>query len=666
MRRQVAIPVEKTGQYEPHLIARNKRLFKNYCEMRQRWARQLDREKTSVAFEMIPVLLTLNEPGLPGYVPEAGREFGVYGAGSSNYLKKVIRDYFPEMRNRRIAFQRYLIKRPLIEALFLMGSVGTIAQKEGSDFDFWICLDEARSTGFLLQNLTRKTEKISRWCQRQFGMEVHFFVMDVEQIRRDDFGAVDEESAGSSQKTLLKEEFYRTLLLVAGKIPFWWVLSPELAQDDYENWWKWWSGRDDYDVEDFVDLGYPGRVPQEEFLGATLWHLSKGIKNPFKALIKMTMLESYLAEGFQKPLPCEVLKERVLEGANNLQEMDPYLLMFENGVDFYARQERWDAVELLKKAFYLKVDPQISRMRLRMGSDDYRVAVFKDLMTRWQWSVDWFEDLNQIESWSYARHKKLSEQINRFFFNIYRWVRKTLPADKNHSIHEHDLILLGRKLYVLFARRKNKLQLKPFLTKKRMILDKCIFRFSRQRSGRNQWTVYDATTYPAEKNNKPARIFSSNRVARAAAWLVINGLYDFHSTKVEMPPNPSGLNVNELIDLLKHLQGSFVPGIFQVKLGAKLEAGAQYERILILIGLEETEGEEESANLDLVIENTWGELFIETYPFQEGLSVIRDYASALHAEDAHELTSKVKVHVPKSAENTEARKSIYRAIMQGR
>jgi len=107
--------------------------------------------------------------------------------------------------------------------------------------------------------------------------------------------------------------------------------------------------------------------------------------------------------------------------------------------------------------------------------------------------------------------------MNIFFSSTYKRLRELLPKEKTQTINEHDLTLLGRKLYVLFAKNKGKLQLTPFLKKEGLILEKCIFKLRRDRSGRTRWHLYDATKYRFETTGKQSNIFKAQRVARSAA-----------------------------------------------------------------------------------------------------------------------------------------------------
>jgi len=643
-------------------IRKNRKLFLSYNKQRRISAYELSPQTAPVAFEIIPTLLSLNEPNLPGFVPKGKTACGVYGIGSSSNLKKIVNTYFPETQKIKYSFQRHLINRPVIESLFLMGSIGTIAQNGASDFDFWVCIDASRVTTADIDRLHLKAEKITDWCQQTFDMEVHFFVMDIKDIRDNNFGSVDEESAGSSHKKFLKEEFYRTLQLVRGKMPFWWAVPCGISQKDYDALWLALTNQNSPDRDEFIDLGFLGAIPKEEFLGTTLWHLSKGIKDPFKALIKMAMMERYLSDTTQKHLLCDVIKKRVRASRGILRNTDPYLLMIQTILEYYTGQERQDRAELLQKAFYIKANPRLTRLKLISRRANHQIDVFKSLLDDWGWSLNMCEDLNQIENWSYVRHLKFSAQINTFFSSTYKELHDSLPKDETQTITEHDLTLLGRKLYVLFAKKRGKLQLTPFLKKEGLVLEKCIFKYDKDRAGRMRWHLYDATKYPYAKTGGNSRIFTSRRVARSAAWLVNNGLYDFHRTQIEMMPNPSGLNVNDLIDLLKHLQGFFRPALSQIKLGVNLKTTARHNQIIMVTELEREKPISAFTGTDIIYNNTWGELYTETYMLEESITVI---AKAIDGMDPRKVSAKVKIHIPKSLQALHSKKDIYRQILAG-
>jgi adenylate cyclase class 1 len=659
------MPGTENKQFNLSKIQKNRRFFQNYNRLRAQFVKDLNREKASLVFEIIPALLSLNDPDLPGYVSKGDDICGIYDISATIDLRDVISAYFPEAHKKGIPIQKFLVKRPVIESLFTIGSVGTIAQTEKSDFDIWVCFEDSKSTSMQAYQLHSKTEMISEWCQTEFNTEVHFFLSDLEKIRNNDFGQAGGESSGSSQRKFLKEECYRTLLLIAGKIPFWWVVPSGITKEDYILFWNNLVEDDPYESNDYIDLGFLEDVSREEFLGSALWQLTKGIKDPFKAILKMAMMERYLSGEFQGLLLCDMLKERVLDGNKTIRDMDPYLLMVETILDFYNGQKRLEERDLIQKAFYIKADPKTTRARLKQGLQDYKTEIFKDLFNQWNWPLELPEELNQINNWSYSRQVSFAQDINQFFFSTYRRLSGILKKEEEQAINAKDLNLLGRQIFVLFANQENKLQLIPLLGNKQRILDKCIFKFSQDSSGNRRWSIYDGTRYAFDKKKRVSKIFSAERIVRTVIWLYLNGLYDFHQTLLEIPINPPGVSISNLNDLLKNIEGFFIPASQQEHSSSDFKRSAGYDKILAVMDMETKNNSENSSILDIIYSNTWGEIFTETYPLQEGLLKLKEYVLRITAKNAEELISKVKLYIPNSPDEVAEKRNTYKIILRG-
>ena len=88
-----------------------------------------------------------------------------------------------------------------IWSIFLMGSVGTLAQSSHSDFDVWLCHKPGLSTA-ALKELEQKCQRISQWA-RTLRLDVHFFLMDCEAFRAGAPLSLDAESSGSALLLLI-------------------------------------------------------------------------------------------------------------------------------------------------------------------------------------------------------------------------------------------------------------------------------------------------------------------------------------------------------------------------------------------------------------------------------------------------------------------------------
>lgn len=99
---------------------------------------------------------------------------------------------------------------------------------------------------------------------------------------------------------------------------------------------------------------------------------------------------------------------------------------------------------------------------------------------------------------------------------------------------------------------------------------------------------------------------------------------------------------------------------------ANFQEDATYSQIMVIVDLVRDPEEMETANLDLVLKNTWGEIFVETYPYQEGLRVAKQHIADLGVENDSEAAEKVKLHAPRSAKSERIKKTIYQEILQER
>ncbi|MGD8932383.1 MAG: hypothetical protein PVI52_07425, partial [Chromatiales bacterium] len=168
---------------------------------------------------LLPLLFHINHPMLPGFV----RSDTPQGIPNYNPAK-------PELDaarrlSRSFHYQRRAQRQYQIEGLYLMGSTGSIAQSSSSDFDLWLChgpgLNEGRR-----QQLQQKATLVEQAAAEQ-GLELHVFVIDPEAFRRGYKAKLSSESSGSTQHSLLLEEFYRSGVLLAGRYPLWWLVPPD-------------------------------------------------------------------------------------------------------------------------------------------------------------------------------------------------------------------------------------------------------------------------------------------------------------------------------------------------------------------------------------------------------------------------------------------------------
>lgn len=118
--------------------------------------------------DLLPLLLHVNHPMLPGY------QGSDTPCGIPYFKPNKIQIGAANIVARSFEIKKdFLHQEPAIDAVFIMGSVGTIAHSESSDFDIWVCYKN-NIKKLLLQKLEKKFKAISTWAEQELGIEAHF------------------------------------------------------------------------------------------------------------------------------------------------------------------------------------------------------------------------------------------------------------------------------------------------------------------------------------------------------------------------------------------------------------------------------------------------------------------------------------------------------------
>ena len=301
-------------------LQKNKNMYLAYNSLRKKYFLANSPKDSPTILYMLPWLLSVNRQSVPGYIKELKEPFHVFNIEND---KEILRQESLFKKLFAIKEERSLIRHASagckIEGIYTIGSVGTISQTSRSDCDIWICIDKTTYDTKTLKYLNEKLNLIKGWLDERLKIPVYFFLTAVEDVRNCRFGEIDYESSGSAQKNVLKEEFYRTSILICGKIPFWWVCYDRERQADYnqELSKKSRSDQEDYDL---IDLGNLEEVNQTEYFGAALWQFNKSLTHPLKSIIKMLQLKMFL-ETPKEELLCHKFRQRVLEGSEKANSL---------------------------------------------------------------------------------------------------------------------------------------------------------------------------------------------------------------------------------------------------------------------------------------------------------------------------------------------------------
>lgn len=630
--------------------------FHRYNAEKIRFLYELLPERKRMVFDLVPLLLHL-EGGNLLPCEDACRlsPYGIHGYEPGERTLAAFAKAFPHMKPpQEEARGRLDLSRP-IRSVSLIGSMGSIAQGPKSDFDYWICIDPAGDAQ-AARCFEEKLRAVERWAQDFGGAEVHGFRLPLEDIQADRFGEVTAERSGTAQGKLLKEEYYRSMTLIAGQTPCWWAMPPRIGDEDYRRYLEVIQHSEVINRHDLVDMGNVHDIAPGEFYGAAIWQINKVIGSPFKSILKLALLEEYLFASGHQDLLCHELKERLLAQDEAAALLDPYMLMFERASAFFERQDRREDLDLLRRALYLKTGVKIQLSDYRKTEQPRQKRVMVDYVRRWGWNHRRVEELNNYEQWTFQAVRDFNDEINRYLVKTYRRISEVQNSREEKvdpNISARDLTVLGRKLYVLYARRPNKADLLLSVVDEPPALRGVTFQRRLNEEGLKQWEAYrgmHSREAVADGEAGSALLKRSYFLTELLLWLVHNRIYG-PATAVNVNQSLGNLahHVTQpaVEDLLRALETFFPPVRLQELDEATLLKSPTVKRLFLAINVEAPEWGTEVLDSAICYANSWGELFFRGFHSDRGVHQARRFIREHYAYDLLGMRDNFTVYLPK-------------------
>jgi adenylate cyclase class 1 len=498
----------------------------------------------------IPYLLCINHEKLPGFVT-GDVPLGVALFSLDDDTKRFIKGKYPNIKTD------FVFPNPVVEMVAVMGSVGTIAYNKKSDFDYWVCIQKSSVTQEQYMLFRKKVELIQKWAESEIHLPVHLFVNDIDSIRQNIYDEDEDEAFGSAIGALLKDEFFRSSIIVAGKIPFWWVV-PQFATDaEYEKLMGQLSA--DEFAAHYIDIGNLHRISKEDFMGAALFQIIKSLGNPFKSILKLGVLEKYLNVTADEPLICQKVKVNVQRENITNTILDSYLMMFSEVYEYYEKVlEDKSLLNSLRQNLYLKIDPQLSKytaLKDRKGIP-YKVDEMFRYTEEWKWTPELIKDLDNFDNWDFTKVMKFWDNVQKFMLLSYQKIAVKFPTmNLKNKISDSDFKLLSRKIKSHFSREAGKIE--KFVTFKDTPSESILYIEPINQGIREvEWRLF-------KRNNAETRTFVATTIKTDAnlikllAWSSINGIYDPKFSRMTIQSGYTRINQNLVVDMLNQLCGFF-------------------------------------------------------------------------------------------------------------
>jgi adenylate cyclase class 1 len=595
---------------------------------------------------LLPLFFHVNHPLLPGYVS------GSTPAGLSNFEPDANALAEAQRLTRSFSYKpRHGSNPPRpIHGLFLMGSLGTLAQADQSDMDVWVC-HSPDLTEQELAELRKKCQLLEAWADSQ-GAEAHFFLIDpVRFVRGERDSQLSSEDCGTTQHYLLLDEFYRTAIWLAGRTPIWWLV-PVYEEASYDRYTHTLISKRFIRADETLDLGHLAYIPPGEFIGAGLWQLFKGIESPYKSVLKLLLTEVYASEHPKVQCLSLRFKQAVFANRLDLDELDPYVVVYRRIEEYLIARNEPERLELVRRALYLKVNRKLTGSSGR--TQGWQRSLLERLAHEWQWDPRQLALLDSRSQWKVrqvgSERRALVNELNY----SYRFLTQFARNDQTASlINKRDLSVLGRRLYAAFERKADKVEfinpgIAPDLAEDTLTL---VHASSKKESEPSQWALYNGSLTALEWEHF-APIKRSRQLLELLTWCHRNGVID-SSTRLALHPGSSDLSEFELFNLLGSLQQSIrlplqtvaeepllrasVPSEVLILVNVGVDPLKHHRDLNILMTTERTDSlsyagvrENLVLTLDQVTLNSWNEVLVNRFDGPHALlDCLRDYLNNL-------------------------------------
>ncbi|AGI26656.1 adenylate cyclase [Pseudomonas sp. ATCC 13867] len=631
------------------VLAQLRQRFLKVNAGRLRRASEALSSRQQLVLRLLPLLLDVNHPLLPGYV-SAATPAGLSGFVPDDELlaeaQRLTRSFSYKPRRGNPALP--------IHGLFLMGSLGTVAQAEQSDLDLWIC-HAADLSPQALGELRRKCDLLEQWAATQ-GAEVHCFFIEPQRFAQ---GARDarltSDDCGTSQHYLLLDEFYRTALWLGGRTPLWWLV-PVYEEGRYAEYCETLLSKRFIRADEVLDLGHLARIPPGEFIGAGMWQLFKGIESPYKSVLKLLLTEVYASEHPDGACLSLRYKQAIFSGRLDEDELDPYVMLYRRLEEYLAARGERERLELIRRCLYLKVGKKLSRPP-RLGRKSWQRSLMERLSAEWNWDSRTYGLLDSRSQWKVRQvlleRRALVNELTHSFRFLSQFARLQQAAS---GINPRDLSVLGRRLYAAFERKAGKVEfinpgIAPDLAEDTLTLAQ----LPASEAGKPpSWALFNGSLSLQEMADF-APLRRARDLMELLAWSHRNGVIDA-TTRLSLQPGASDLSEFELQNLLGCLQQAFPLPLAEVPESALLRSSVPAQTlILVNVGLdplrqhsqmnvhmttERTDALGYSGvrdnlvlTLDQLTLNSWNELVVNRFAGPHALlDCLRDFLNGLPAD----------------------------------
>ena len=502
---------------------------------------------------LLPLLFHVNHPLLPGYISKDTP------IGIPAYSPDANALHLAQCISRSFKFKKKAYREFNIEAIYLMGSSGTIAYNDKSDFDIWVCHSEELQESSVVE-LEGKSQAIQEWAST-LGVDANIYLVNPKKLRKGELGFLTDESSGSALDSLLLEEFYRTSVLLHGRYPLWWLVPPEY-EHKYDEYVSELKEKRFIHSKEHVDFGGLRSIEANEFYGATLWMLYKGISSPYKSILKILLMQAYASEFPQVEMLGMDFKKSIYKDDGEIDLLDPYMMMLNKVEDFLKNAGDENRLKLARRSFYFKVNEKMSELDIH-SKQNWRQNALTTLIKRWGFSDADIAELDRKNEWKINQVISERNSLISEFKLSYRFLSSFAHrhVESKNLIRQADLNVLGRKIYAAFERKSGKIELIYRGITKQLFESHLSLHKLNSDNGTSFWVAFSGVVPPNEiASTEPLK--RSLNLVELLCWCYFNKIIN-QKTIVGLYSKNTDLTEKEIKLLIENLDKKFTLAVFE-------------------------------------------------------------------------------------------------------
>lgn len=532
-----------------------RRLYRYFTlnEERVRRALKVMPRQTRDILYLIPIFLNYNSPQIPGF-RNSSIPYGIDGfVPNENQRRWLIRQRIDPALKSRGKYSIY--------GLYVMGSSSSIGQGVKSDLDIWVCISKDIPY-YETRLLAEKCHFISAYA-KSHGADVNLFVTPENRFTSGEHGTLDTEDCGSAQSLFLLDEFYRTSFRLSGRYISWYLVSQKEESEDYKGALESIYASPKIDRNFWFDFGSLANSSPTEYFGSGLWLLYKGIDSPFKAVLKILLMEVYSWE-YPNTTPLAIsIRGMVHHYSHYSLKIDAYIMMFKKVEQYLFDKKDEQRLEIVRICFFLKL-LEGCKGNLDAKLLSYRRRFIMRLASLWGWSGEKIDLLSNPERWKIGYVRYLEQ---RLFDTLIKSYRALLGFSIRHGIEyaitSDDAGVLSRKLYAAFDSYPGKINL--INRELRALLEETELSFIRPSAdslcGRN-WYLYPAAINSMDLLESEVS-YSAESIVEVVTWACFNNLLTSR-TKCYVGGDSGIISAKKINELAVDIENFMYPNLTHV------------------------------------------------------------------------------------------------------